>query len=425
MKTHRSRRAEGPLDPQIAADLEVVDRVLGGRPTDQADAEFAEIVRMLRDERPTPDERWADGLDERAAAGFPRGGGRGPQGPKGRKSSWFGAGGWMVPAGAVASLAIIVVVATSSLDGGTSDSTTSVSDAGGSGAGLSAGLPESTTATPSDSRATADAHGEFIPVSPDVSADSDASGAALEQAYPAGRLKDFSRNGEAAKIAPGTENRKVDRNTQLTLSAKPEDVRGVSDEVISITRSLDGIVASSQVSESKGVSTATLELTIPTRNVDAALDRMTDLADVDSLNETTDDITKPFVSAQDQVKDAKARRNELLKALGNATTDAEAEALTIRIADARREIARAEAAFDRIARKARLSDLAVTVTSNPNASDERTLGDWFDDAVDVLKGIAGVLLISAAILIPLGLIAAIVAWIASRLRRRSREKSLD
>ena len=234
----------------------------------------------------------------------------------------------------------------------------------------------------------------------------------------------LATTGATAKIAPGTEDRKVERNTQLSLSAKPEDVRGVSGEVISITRSLGGIVASSQVSETQGGSTANLELTIPTRNLDAALDQMTDLADVDSLNETTDDITKPFVSAQDQVHDAKARRHELLKALGNATTDAEAEALTIQIADARREISRAEANFDRIARKARLSDLNVTVSSNPNASDERTLGDWFDDAVDVLRGVAGVLLVSAAILIPIGLIAAIVAWVAMRLRRRSREKTL-
>ena len=67
----------------------------------------------------------------------------------------------------------------------------------------------------------------------------------------------------------------------------------------------------------------------------------------------------------------------------------------------------------------------MTVSSNPNASDERTLGDWFDDAVDVLRGVAGVLLVSAAILIPIGLIAAIVASVAMRLRRRSREKTLD
>ena len=367
-------------------------------------------------ERPAPDERWANGLDERAAAGFPRGGGRGPRGPKGRAAGslrgsapaagwsprvrwrpWRSSWSWRPRTSPIRAARAIPLRATSCerLDLDVLSKAGSELDANGE---FSSRRPGSL--------------GGFRPLRV---------GPAGYLDY--GALRAFSRDAE--KIAPGTENRKVDRSTQLKLSAKPEDVRGVSDEVISITRSLDGIVASSQVSETKGVSTATLELTLPTRNVDAALDRMTDLADVDSLNETTDDITKPFVSAQDQVKDAKAKRKELLEALGNATTDAEAEALTIRIADARREIARAEAAFDRIARKARLSDLSVTVTSNPNASDERTLGDWFDDAVDVLRGIAGVLLVSAAILIPLGLIAAICAFVASRLRKRSREKSLD
>ena len=410
----RMRDPGKPLDPRIAADLATVDRSLSGLPVEGGDADLAELALLLRDERPASEPRWAAQLDERAAAGFPRGGAHGPQGPKGRRGrglSWLGGGGWMVPAGAVATLAVVVVVATSSFDGGSGEPTMSDQAA----TGKSTGAVDATTPA-LEAQSKDGATRQFRSIAPSRSADSASS---TEQLYP------LVEDGGTAKIAPGTEDRKVERNTQLSLSAKPEDVRGVSGEVISITRSLGGIVASSQVSETQGGSTANLELTIPTRNLDAALDQMTDLADVDSLNETTDDITKPFVSAQDQVHDAKARRHELLKALGNATTDAEAEALTIQIADARREISRAEANFDRIARKARLSDLNVTVSSNPNASDERTLGDWFDDAVDVLRGVAGVLLVSAAILIPIGLIAAIVAWVAMRLRRRSREKTLD
>ncbi len=407
----RMRDPGKPLDPRIAADLATVDRSLSGLPVEGGDADLAELALLLRDERPASEPRWAAQLDERAAAGFPRGGGgHGPQGPKGRRGrglSWLGGGGWMVPAGAVATLAVVVVVATSSFDGGSGEPT--MSDQAATG--------ESTTAARRPSVRVAAPCAKFQFRSSRLRLQR------TPRAAPSRYL--LATTGATAKIAPGTEDRKVERNTQLSLSAKPEDVRGVSGEVISITRSLGGIVASSQVSETQGGSTANLELTIPTRNLDAALDQMTDLADVDSLNETTDDITKPFVSAQDQVHDAKARRHELLKALGNATTDAEAEALTIQIADARREISRAEANFDRIARKARLSDLNVTVSSNPNASDERTLGDWFDDAVDVLRGVAGVLLVSAAILIPIGLIAAIVAWVAMRLRRRSREKTLD
>jgi len=202
-------------------------------------------------------------------------------------------------------------------------------------------------------------------------------------------------------------------------------VRSVTGEVISITRSLGGIVASSQVSETPDGASASLQLTIPTRNLDQALDRMTDLADVDSLNETAVDITRPVIDAKDTLRDAEARRRELLQALGNATTESEADALEAKIADARREIARAEAAYERVTGKARLSELAVSVASNPDASTHRSLGDWLDDALDVLRTLAGVLLVSLAVLVPLGLIAALVAWVVARFRRRRRERALD
>ena len=125
----RMRDPGKPLDPRIAADLATVDRSLSGLPVEGGDADLAELALLLRDERPATEPRWAAELDERAAAGFPRGGGgRGPQGPKGRRGSglsWLGGGGWMVPAGAVATLAVVVVVATSSFDGGSGEPTMS------------------------------------------------------------------------------------------------------------------------------------------------------------------------------------------------------------------------------------------------------------------------------------------------------------
>ena len=81
------------------------------------------------------------------------------------------------------------------------------------------------------------------------------------------------------------------------------------------------------------------QLTIPTRNLDTAIDRLTELGDVDSLNEASEDITRPFVTAKDDLNDAEAQRRKLLEALGNATTDTEAEALRLQIDDARKEIA--------------------------------------------------------------------------------------
>ena len=368
----------------------------GGNPMDSGD--LAELALLLRAERPEPDVGWAARLDQRAAAGFPRGGGSGGSRRPSRRP-----GGWMAPAGGLAALLLVVVVV--AVNQG--DSTTGTSDsASSSDAALS------TTVAPESSGESFDADGEMIPFQRDSAGAADLSYGTLDA-------------GRAAKIAPGTENRRVDRDAQLTLSAQPDDVRGVSDEVISITRSLDGVVENSQISETKDGASATLQLTIPTRNLDAALDRMTELADVDSLNETATDITRPVVDAKDELRDANARRRELLQALGNATTTAEADALEQQIADARKDIARAEAAYEKITLKARLSSLDVTVQSNPEASSQRTIGDWLDDAVDVLRTLAGVLLVTLAIVVAVALIAGIVAFVVSRVRRRRRERALD
>jgi len=386
-------RSDKPLDPRVEHELATIDRALGGRETDPGDAALAELALLLRDERPDPEPGWAARLDERAAAGFPRGGGGG----RGGKRPSRRGGGWLAPAGALATLLlVVVVVAVVNEGGGTSGENAATSSP--------ASAEKATTGTP-------DAVEGVTP-----------EGAGASSAYDA---RSFYRLRDSGKIAPGTENRKVDRDAQLSLSTQPDEVRSVTGEVISITRSLGGVVASSQVSETPDGASASLRLTIPTRNLDQALDRMTDLADVDSLNESAVDITRPVIDAKDRLRDAEARRRELLKALGNATTESEADALEAKIADARREIARAEAAYERVTGKARLSELAVSVASNPDASTHRSLGDWLDDALDVLRTLAGVLLVSLAVLVPLGLIAALVAWVVARFRRRRRERALD
>ncbi len=145
-------------------------------------------------------------------------------------------------------------------------------------------------------------------------------------------------------------------------------MRDVSDQAIQITESAGGVVLSSQLSETEQRSTASLELSIPTRELDPTLDRLTDLATVETLNEAAVDITRPFVSAQDDLRDARAERRQLLRALGNASTEAEADALREQLRDARRRISRAEAAFDNIARRARTSQISMTIEGTPGGA---------------------------------------------------------
>jgi hypothetical protein len=314
----------------------------------------------------------------------------------------------------LATLAIVAVVAASTLSGGESDSS-----------GSNALQPMSSETLREDLQQ-ASGNRDLPPSAAESSGDAAGATAAPDSAF--AQKQDSFTPPDQTKLSPGTDKRQVDRDVSMRLSTRPEDVRDVSDEVITITRSLDGIVVNSQVSEEGNHSTATLELTIPSRNLDAAIDRLRDLAHVDSLQESTADITHPYVTAQQDLRDAQAERRSLLDALANASTVAEAQSLRLQIEDARKRISQAQARFDNIARQARLSTVSVEVVADPSvpaADDGRSIGDWLDDALSVLRDVAGVLLITAAIVVPLAILVAITWLLTSRLRRRRRERALD
>lgn len=393
------RERDEPLDPQVERELDAVDRALSGRDVHPDLADLGELATLIAEERPEPESEWSAESDRLAAARFREGGSSARRSAFGRlKATRF-----LAPAGALATL-VVVVIGVSTLSNQATDDFSESNSATGDAVSLAPAEDSRTLDAGAAEQGVSSA--EIAPLPDDL---------ATSPPFP----------GDEGKIAPGTEKRQVERDVSLTLSTRPEGVRDVSDEAIAITRSLGGIVASSQVSSSGQEASATLQLTIPSRNLDAALDRLTDLANVKSLDESTLDITRPYVSAQDQLRDAEAERRSLLEALGNASTDAEATALRLQIADARRAISAAEAAFENIARRARLSGISLSIVGDPNMEDDRSIGDWFDDAVSVLRDVAGVLLITAAIVVPLGILVGLGWLIVAGMRRRRRDRALD
>lgn len=410
MRLRERRDRHQPLEPRAERELDAVDRALAGREVDPELADWAELTALLSEERPEPAPGWTEELDRRVAAGFREDGHAGAWSSLVARLGGIRPIKLLAPAGAVATAAVVVVVGVSSFGGGMNAETSTPAPGTVGSAEEIGGQPE---ALPLESGSTDDSASaiEIAPGEPSPDA----------VISPSPGLPD-------SRIAPGTERRQVERDVMLTLSTRPEDVRETTDEAIAITRSAGGIVSSSQVSEAGRQATATLQLVIPTRSLDRTLDGLTGLANVESLDESTLDITGPFISAGDRLEDAEAERAELLEALGNADTAAEADALRRQIDDARREISRAQSRFDEVARRARLSDVSLTIQGDPNAAtdnDDRTISDWLDDTVSVLRDVAGVLLVSAAILVPLGILLAIAWLLISALRRRRREGALD
>jgi hypothetical protein len=412
-------RRDEPMSAEAERELEALDRALAGDDVEPEFADLAALATELRAERPLPDRDWGLGLDAQAESGFGRAG----------KPPWRRLVGerrpmsLLAPAGALATLVVVAAVGIS------------VSREGGDEANVQPipGVQEQLSEEPAAESV------EGVPA--------DARDAAAEE--PLGRLELYSGDADAAgegsadvdtgyrasgeilnitedRLARGRQNRVEDRSASLVLQTETREVREVSDQAISIVQGVGGIVVSSNLSEQGKRAAATLELSIPTRALDSTLDQLTGLATVKSLNEGSVDITKPFVSAEDALADAQAERKQLLEALGNATTDFEAEAIRKQLDDVQGEIARAEATFENIARRARLADVSLQIEGKPESDDGSwSLGEAAEDALDVLRTVAGVLLISAAILVPLGLIAAAVVLVTLWIRRRRRERALD
>ncbi len=413
------KRSEDTTDPEVERELDALERALAGLPVDEEMAPIATLVADVREQRPEPDDEWAAELDRLVAGGFA---GRPRSSAGSALGSWIGSlrgRSMLAPAGALATLLVVAAVGVGvTQDGGSDD-----------GATMDASSIELTETT-----AEPDTGGSDIPVPgtaekapPEIALDSLESGAgagvsssesSADSAYPAER---------ASGIAPGQEKRQQDRSAYLQLKTDTSKVREVSDEAIQITESVGGVVLSSDLSEQRDRATASLELSIPTRELDSTLDRLTDLATVSSLNEASVDITKPFVSAEDALKDARAEREQLLEALADADTETEADAIQAQLDDVRGEISRAEAAFDNIAQRARLSAVSLQIEGTPNGDDDGnwSLGDAADDALDALTKVAGVMLVGAAIVLPIIALIALVAWLTMLMRRRGREKALD
>jgi hypothetical protein len=352
-------------------ELEAIDAALAGRYVAPEHAELAELALLLRDDRPQPPATWAAHLDRRVEAGF-------PARPKKRRD-WH----WLrqaAPVFAIMAIVAPIIVLGALNDGG--DDSGSVGSAGGGSAGESAG-----------------------------------STAAQDEAAP------------RARLAPPPSSdlvraRKVERAVQMTLAAPRREIDGVATQIGDITADVGGFVARSNVNSSQG---GDFQLRVPTRQLDTAIQRLSKVAKVRGLTRNAQDITGAFVSARARLADARAERKSLLKQLANATTLNETESLRARLRDVSREIALARNELRRVSNRANFADVTVTLVATHGGSSGGlwTPGDAFHDAVRVLEVIAGVLLIAAAVALPL-LVAWLLGWLARRgVTRRRRERALD
>jgi hypothetical protein len=392
------RRAE-PLEPEMAAALAAIDATLEGDPVDPEHAELAELALILRAERPAPAPEVAGAIDERVAERWAR--------PPLRRRlrptrTWVAA-----PVAGLAAVALVVAIVSS---GGTGGPSSEVSSAAASSATSSASSSASAGGAASAAGDSASAPSRSPAVTPTVKP-----GAPAPSPSPSGK-------------------RQVVQSAQLSLSTAASRIDDVAQQVFDVVDAENGIVVSSHVTSTGGPDGgARFALSVPVGNLQRTVSELSGLhgAHVVSRSDDTSDITGQVGGAGRRLAEARALRRSLLRQLAAATTTEAIASLRRQLRDADATIGRDSASLNTLHRSVADSSLTVTIQAAsapiPVASHGGafTLHRAVHDAGRVLVVVAGVALIALAVLLPLGLLAALVGWAGLVLRRRRREAMLD
>jgi hypothetical protein len=225
----------------------------------------------------------------------------------------------------------------------------------------------------------------------------------------------------------------VVQSAQLILGVAPKRIDDVSQQVFDVVGQEKGYVNGSNVTSGGSNANAFFQLSVPSSNLGASLAALSELrgAHVVSRTDNTNDITGQVGGAGQRLAEARALRRSLLKQLANATTTEQVTSIQARLHDANASSASDLSTLRGLQRQVAYSNITLRIqstTAPPPVTHHHsgfTIGTGAHDAGRVLVVVAGVALIALAVLVPLGLLAALLAWTGFAVRRRRRDQALD
>ncbi len=208
----------------------------------------------------------------------------------------------------------------------------------------------------------------------------------------------------------------------ISLGGGGEGVQRVAALVGRTTVAAGGFVESSRVQTQQGSQgEALMTLVLPSAKLQATLSQLERIAPVRAETQSLQDITAEYRAAASRLAAARAERTALLRALARATTAAAIESLHARLAGVAHQISSAEHRQASVSRQASQAQVEVTVLGEAHHAGGGTLGRGLRDAGKVLTASLAVLVVAAAVLVPLGLL--LMAFvIGGRFWRRQRRE---
>ena len=217
----------------------------------------------------------------------------------------------------------------------------------------------------------------------------------------------------------------------MNLTAAPNRIEDVAQEVYDVVGQANGVVENSSVTQGGPGGYANFQLSVPSAGLAQTMSQLSSLnyAQVVSRTDSSQDITDQYGAATRALADARALRTSLLKQLANATTTEQVDSLTAQMHDAEASISSDRAALRALNQQVAYSQVQVTIgagaTPGAGGAGGLTIEHGAHDAGRVLTVAFAVALIALAVLVPIGLVALLAWWIGVRVRRWRREQALD
>jgi hypothetical protein len=231
--------------------------------------------------------------------------------------------------------------------------------------------------------------------------------------------------GGGGGVAPGAQVRRIERSAAITLASDPAEFDDLSDAVFRTADRRDGFVLQSSFTQGEeGLSSGFFELRVPSAQLQQTLNDLSGLATVRARSESGTDVTAPFVSVRDRLRTARALRRSLLNRLEVAFTDTAVVSLRRRLEIVGNRIDRLREQLRGMRERTEFATVMVELVDEDAGAASSGTDDAVDDAVGSLEDIFNFLIRAAGVLLPIGLAVSIGWLVATRARKRARDRAL-
>jgi Domain of unknown function (DUF4349) len=222
---------------------------------------------------------------------------------------------------------------------------------------------------------------------------------------------------------------KIVRDGTISLSVPDGSFGPKLARVVAIAHANDGFVLSSQT---EGSTSGTLTIRVPAARFDDAIGQVGALGTVESSSVTGKDVTNEFVDYQAHLQNLIGRRTVLRSLLARTTTIGESLTVVNELEDVQLQIDQIEGQLRFLNNQVAESTLTVDLREqSASAGENRTnegiqnpsLSRALDRAIQGFFGILATIIVGLGYLLPIAVIAGLVAGVVMLVRRRGRATS--